>query len=161
VQELQRRKPRRRDPRRRNPSHPLVGVGAVVVRGGRVLLVRRANPPRAGEWSLPGGLQHLGETVAEAANREVREEAGIGIRVLGLVDVVDLIEYEDASTGVLYHFTLVDLLATWLHGELVAGGDAAEAAWFDLDHLASMEIWSETVRIIHMAHKAWIEAGRP
>jgi 8-oxo-dGTP diphosphatase len=151
VQELQ----------RRNPSHPLVGVGAVVVHGGRVLLVRRANPPRAGEWSLPGGLQHLGETIAEAASREVREEAGVGIRVLGLVDVVDLIEYDDAGTGVLYHFTLVDLLATWLHGELVAGEDAAEAAWFDLDHLASMEIWSETVRIIHMAHKAWIEAGRP
>jgi 8-oxo-dGTP diphosphatase len=146
---------------RRNPAHPLVGVGAVVLHGGRVLLVRRANPPRAGEWSLPGGLQHLGETVAQAAFREVKEETGIDIRVLGVVDVVDLIEYDDAGAEVSYHFTLVELLAIWQQGEVTAGEDAADAAWVELDRLASMQMWAETIRIIHLAHKVWADAGRP
>lgn len=147
--------------KRQNPSHPLVGVGAVVLHGDRVLLVRRANPPRAGEWSLPGGLQHLGETVAEAACREVREETGVDIRVLGVVDVVDLIEYDDAGAKVRYHYTLVEVVAVWRHGEAIAGEDAADAAWVDLDQLASIAMWSETIRIIHLAHKTWAEAGRP
>ena len=146
---------------RRNPSHPLVGVGAVVLHGSRVLLVRRANPPRQGEWSLPGGLQHLGETVAEAAYREVKEETGVDVRVLGLVDVVDLIEYDAVGVTVRFHFTLVELVAIWLRGNVVAGEDAAEAAWFDLDGLASLNMWSETIRIIELAHKVWTEAGRP
>ena len=77
------------------PQAPLVGVGAIVFNRGRVLLVRRAKDPRRGQWSLPGGLQKLGETVAEAACREVMEEASLAIRVLGLADVVDLIERDD------------------------------------------------------------------
>lgn len=143
------------------PSQPLVGIGVVVFLNEQVLLVRRGNPPRQGEWSLPGGLQHLGETVAQAACREVREETGIDICVLGVVDVVDLIEYDDASTTVRYHYTLVEVVAAWRHGKVVAGHDAAEAAWFDPGQLASMKMWSETIRIIHLAHKAWIDAGCP
>lgn len=146
---------------RRNPRHPLVGIGVVVLRGSRVLLVRRANPPRAGEWSLPGGLQHLGETVAQAGSREVKEETNVDIRVLGVVDVVDLIEYEDRGAEVSYHFTLVELLATWLSGDIAAGEDAADVAWVDLDELAALKMWKETVRIIQAAHAMWTEAGRP
>ncbi len=146
---------------RRNPRHPLVGIGVVVLRGSRVLLVRRANPPRAGEWSLPGGLQHLGETVAQAGSREVKEETNVDIRVLGVVDVVDLIEYEDRGAEVSYHFTLVELLATWLSGDIAAGEDAADVAWVDLDELAALKMWEETVRIIQAAHAMWTEAGRP
>lgn len=146
---------------RRNPRHPLVGIGVVVLRGSRVLLVRRANPPRAGEWSLPGGLQHLGETVAQAGSREVKEETNVDIRVLGVVDVVDLIEYEDRGVEVSYHFTLVELLATWLSGDIAAGEDAADVAWVDLDELAALKMWEETVRIIQAAHAMWTEAGRP
>lgn len=146
---------------RRNPRHPLVGIGVVVLRDSRVLLVRRANPPRAGEWSLPGGLQHLGETVAEGGCREVKEEANIDIRVLGVVDVVDLIEYEEAGADVSYHFTLVELLATWLSGDVIAGEDAADAAWVDLDRIAAMKMWEKTLQIIQLAHKIWTDAGRP
>lgn len=149
------------EPKRRYPPHPLVGVGTVVLNGGRVLLVRRANPPRQGEWSLPGGLQRLGETVAEAGRREVKEETGVDVRVLGVVDVVDLIEYDDTGSAVRYHYTLVELVAAWRHGEARAGEDAAEAAWFELDRLAAVEMWPETIRIIHLAHKAWIDAGCP
>ena len=99
--------------------------------------------------------------MAQAACREVREETGIEVSVLGVVDVVDLIEYDDAGTNVSYHYTLVELVAAWQHGEVVAGQDAAEAAWFELDRLAPMEMWSETIRIIHLAHKAWVDAGCP
>ena len=103
---------------REYPHLPLVGVGAVVVRDGRVLLVRRVKPPRLGEWSLPGGLQRLGETVFEAACREVLEEARIKVRPLAIVDVVDLIER--VNQRVRYHYTLIDVLASWVEGEAVA-----------------------------------------
>ncbi len=146
---------------RRNPQHPLVGIGVVVLRHRQVLLVRRANPPRAGEWSLPGGLQHVGETIAQAGLREVKEETNVDIRVWGVVDVVDLIEYEDTGTKLSYHFTLVELLATWLSGEIIAGEDAADAVWVDLDRLSLMQMWKETVRIIDLAQKMWTDGSHP
>ncbi len=76
---------------REYPDRPWVGVGVVVWRGDEILLVRRAKPPRVGEWSIPGGAQSLGETVFEAAIREVREETGIAIRPTGIITVVDSI----------------------------------------------------------------------
>ena len=109
------------------PSLPLVGVGVVVVRDGRVLLIRRAKPPRRGEWSLPGGLQKLGETVFQAASREVMEEAGVIVRPLAVIDVVDLIEWDEQR--VRYHYTLIDILAAFVDGEAVAGADAADVLW--------------------------------
>jgi len=87
---------------REYPDRPFVGIGVIVWCGGRVLLVRRARPPRQGQWSLPGGLQELGEGVLEAARREVREETGLDIDILGIADVVDLIERNDAGR-VRYH----------------------------------------------------------
>jgi ADP-ribose pyrophosphatase YjhB (NUDIX family) len=135
---------------REYPSRPLVGVGVVVRRQGRVLLVQRAHAPKAGEWSLPGGLQKLGETVSAAAHREVREEAGVGIRIIGVVDVIDLIEQDDGA-AVRYHFTLIDLVADWVAGEPCAGGDAAAVTWADAGDLARYRLWDETVRVISKA----------
>ena len=94
-----------------------------------MLLIRRAKPPRQGEWSLPGGLQKLGETVFEAARREVMEETGVVIRPLAVVDVVDLIERDRDDRRVRYHYTLIDVLAAWVAGEAVAAGDAADVLW--------------------------------
>ncbi len=135
---------------RKYPGRPLVGVGAVVFNGNSVLLVRRGKEPRAGQWSLPGGAQKLGETVFEAVCREVREEAAVEIEILGLLDVVDSI-----STGpqgvVEYHYTLVDVAAAWRVGALVAGGDAVEATWVSWPALVEHDLWSETVRIIELA----------
>lgn len=135
---------------REYPTSPLIGVGAVIWREDRVLLIRRGKPPRENEWSLPGGRQELGETVAEAARREAREETGLAITVRDVVAVVDLID-RDAEGGVRFHYTLIDVLAEWQSGEAVAGDDAAEVAWVALDELPRYSLWSETERVIRLA----------
>lgn len=132
------------------PNRPLIGVGVVVFKGDRVLLIRRGKPPREGQWSLPGGRQRLGETVSAAARREVAEEAGIEIAVGGLVDVVDSIT-RDAAGAVQYHYTLVDVLAEWQAGEVRPGHDAAAVAWADPADLAPYDLWDETLRVIALA----------
>ncbi len=128
----------------------MVGVGVVVLRAGSVLLIRRGKEPRAGQWSLPGGGQKLGETVFAAARREVKEETAVDIRVLGLLDVVDSIS-RDPDGAVDYHYTLVDVAAVWEAGEANAGGDAAEVVWAERRALARYDLWSETARIIDLA----------
>ena len=131
------------------PNRPLVGVGVVAVKDGRVLLIRRAKPPRAGRWSLPGGRQRLGETVRETARRELREETGVETEVTALLDVVDSIT-RDEEGAIAYHYTLVDFLAEWRGGEVRAGGDATEALWADPGNLGSYELWDETLRLIRL-----------
>jgi ADP-ribose pyrophosphatase YjhB (NUDIX family) len=130
---------------REYPPRPLIGVGIVVWHGERVLLIRRGKPPRVGQWSLPGGAQKLGETVAEAARREVREETGLVVEVGEVLAVVDLIERD--GERVRYHYTLIDFGAEAPGAELRPGGDAAEARWFSLDEIERLGLWSETLRI--------------
>lgn len=132
------------------PERPIVGVGAVVWRGDRVLLIRRGKPPRAGEWSLPGGAQELGEGVLEAVRREVREETGLELARLEFLTVVDSIG-RDQEGRVRWHFTLIDVWAEAAPGEARPGGDAVEVGWFTLDELAGLGLWSETLRVVHLA----------
>ena len=138
------------DSARQYPARPLVGIGVVVWRDGKVLLIRRGKQPRKGQWSLPGGAQKTGETVRQAARREVREETGLEVEVAELVDVVDSLE-RDADGRVRYHYTLVDFSARASAGEAVAGGDAAEVAWRDPADLPGLGLWSETERIIRLS----------
>lgn len=137
--------------RRDFPERPIVGVGVVVWRGDRVLLIRRGKPPRAGQWSLPGGAQELGETVAETARREVLEETGLALACLDLLTVVDLIEPAPEPGRFHYHYTLIDFAAEAAPGDPVAAGDAAAVAWFELADLADLGLWQETLRIIDLA----------
>ena len=132
---------------REYPDRPVVGVGVVVWRDDRFLLVRRGKPPNKGQWSLPGGAQHLGETVFEAARREIMEEAALDVEIVGLVDVVDGIKTDDEGR-VQFHYTLVDVVAESKQGEAVAGDDAAAVCWYRLADLADLGLWSETERII-------------
>ncbi len=138
------------------PNRPLIGVGVIVFRrqsaGPQVLLVRRGKPPREGRWSLPGGRQRLGETVREAARREVAEETGCEVEITALLDVVDSITRDD-DRAIAYHYTLVDFLAEWRAGEVCAAGDAADALWADPDALEPYDLWSETLRLIALGRE--------
>jgi ADP-ribose pyrophosphatase YjhB (NUDIX family) len=148
---------------REYPDRPIAGVGVVVLKDDTVLMIRRGKPPRDGQWSIPGGKQKLGETWRAAAVREVAEETGVDIEIIGLVDVVDAIVRDgdklepgerpdpnaaDLSKPVRYHYTLVDCAAVWTGGDVRAGSDAAHAQWWPLARLNELPLWSETVRII-------------
>ncbi|MBI2017366.1 MAG: NUDIX hydrolase, partial [Candidatus Rokubacteria bacterium] len=113
---------------REYPDYPRVGVGAVVLDGDRVLLVRRGHAPAAGKWSLPGGLVHVGETTREAVVREVAEECGLAVRAVDIAGVVERVT-RDESGRVRYHYLLVDYLAIPESTAIEAGSDAAEARW--------------------------------
>jgi 8-oxo-dGTP diphosphatase len=113
---------------RRYPERPIVGVLAVVLRGERALVVRRANPPMAGRWGFPGGVLELGETVAEGAMRELLEETGVVAEPTGTLTVIDTIDRDDEGR-VRFHYTLVAVRGEWRSGEGVAGDDADEVAW--------------------------------
>jgi ADP-ribose pyrophosphatase YjhB (NUDIX family) len=103
-------------------------VLAVVMRGDRVLVVRRANPPMPGRWGFPGGVLELGETVAQGAMRELAEEAGVEAEAGGPLTVIDTID-RDPEGRVRYHYTLVAVVGHWRSGEGVAGDDADKVAW--------------------------------
>ena len=110
------------------PERPIVGVLAVVLRGDRVLVVRRANPPMPGRWGFPGGVLELGETVAQGAMRELFEETGVKAEAASPLTVMDTID-RDSEGRVRYHYTLVAVIGHWRSGEGVAGDDADELAW--------------------------------
>jgi ADP-ribose pyrophosphatase YjhB (NUDIX family) len=137
---------------REYPDRPFVGVGVVVWRGDEVLLIERGKGPVSGNWSLPGGKQELGETVRETALREIKEETGIDIDIVGLLDVVDLVRHDDAGR-VRFHYTLVDFTARWRAGEPVPGDDASDARWVQYEDLGDYTLWDETVRVIELSAK--------
>jgi len=140
---------------REYPSQPLVGLGAVVWKDGRVLMVRRGRPPGEGIWSLPGGLQLLGETVADGIRREIAEETGVEIELLGLVEVVDSVRH-DPDGRILYHYTIIDYAARWAGGAAVAGDDAADVAWVAPEDLHRLDTWAETARVIEKS-RTWLD----
>jgi 8-oxo-dGTP diphosphatase len=142
---------------REYPSVPRVGVGAVVLDRGRVLLVRRGKPPLAGKWSLPGGLLELGETTAEAARREVAEECGLQIRVGELAGVLDRV-VRDREGRIRYHWVLVDYVASVESGELCAASDADEAQWVEVDEVARLDTTDGLLDMIRRA-QALAERG--
>ena len=133
------------------PDAPRVGVGAVVLDGERVLLVKRGKPPGQGKWSLPGGLVGLGERLEDAAAREVEEECGLRVRILGLCGVVDRIVRENGADPVRYHWVIVDYVAAVAGGALLAGSDAAEARWVPVTELGQYDTTEGLAEMIHRA----------
>ena len=129
---------------------PVVGVGAVVGFGDKVLLARRGQPPGQGRWSLPGGTVELGETLHQAVAREVMEETGLAVQAGPLLEVLEMI-IPDEHSKIQYHYILFDYFCQAQSAAAVAGDDAAQVAWFDLEECRSLDMWSETLRIIEKA----------
>ena len=113
--------------RREFPDRPVVGVGGVVVQDGHALIVKRAHEPRKGEWSLPGGMVELGETLVDAVKRELKEETGLDVEVGEVVEVFDRVHRLDGR--IQYHFVIVDYLCRPTGGTLRAADDAEDVAW--------------------------------
>lgn len=132
---------------REYPTRPLVGLGAVIMGPAGVVLIKRGKPPRMGAWSLPGGAQKVGETVAEGLAREAQEETGLQVEYIQLIDVVDSIT-RDESGNIKYHYTLVDAAVHVTGGTLQAGSDAMDARWFTEAEIPALKLWKETERMI-------------
>lgn len=124
---------------REYPEVPLVGVGAVIVQDGRVLLIRRGQPPLLGEWSLPGGVLECGESLREAAAREAREETGLVVETGDMLGVYERVIHSDDGR-VRYHYVLIDFLCRPVAGELRSGSDAADVRWFTQDELPALNL---------------------
>ena len=123
---------------RRYPEHPIVAVGVLLLDGERVLLVRRARPPQPGRWTVPGGGVEVGETLEEAAARELREETGLGCTLGPIVEVLDRVVH-DSDGKIEFHYVILDLLGTQPTGELRVGSDASEARWVTLAELTGLD----------------------
>jgi ADP-ribose pyrophosphatase YjhB (NUDIX family) len=133
--------------KREFPELPFVGVGAIIIEGDRVLLVKRAHPPIQGQWSIPGGVLEVGEMVREAAVREAREETGLTIEPGELLGVYDRI-LRDGEHRVQYHYVLIDFLCRPVAGELLAASDAAEVRWFSREQLPALQLAEDTSEVI-------------
>ncbi len=132
------------------PERPIVGVGAVIVVDGKVVLVKRRFDPLAGQWSLPGGTLEVGETLEAGVAREMLEETGLEVEVGRVVDVFDRITM-DESRRVRYHFVLVDYLCRPIAGTLQAGSDVAEVALVDPGALGPYGLTAKATDVIHKA----------
>ena len=124
-----------------------MGVGAVILDGNCVLLVRRGNAPLKGEWSVPGGAVELGESLRSALAREVLEETGIEVRVGPLIEVFERVE-RSAEDQVEYHYVILDYLCTVTGGHLAHGSDAEAAQWAALDDLARYRLTTKASAVI-------------
>ncbi len=138
---------------REYPERPIVGVGAVVLDGSRVVLVKRANEPLKGEWSLPGGAVDVGETLEQAIRREVREETGLDVEVGPIVDVLDRIRH-DADGRIKFHYVLVEFLCRPIGGELRCASDAEDAVWAADPDLVRYAVAEATIGVIEKGDRA-------
>ncbi|GJL98171.1 MAG: DNA mismatch repair protein MutT [Hyphobacterium sp.] len=125
-------------------KRPLACVGIVCRRGDTVLLIRRGREPLKGKWSIPGGKMDFGETVRDAALRELKEETGVEARITGLIDVVDSIMDDQ-------HYVLIDFEAEWISGEPIAADDAMAAEFVPVQDAMRRVEWDETRRVIKPA----------
>ncbi len=132
--------------KREFPDHPMVGVGGVVIHRGRVLLIRRGGEPLKGEWSLPGGLVELGEELAEAARRELKEETGLDVEPLEILTVFDRI-FRDRGR-VRYHFVIVDFACRLKGGRLAPASDVLDARWVRRKDLPDYHLTEKAMDVV-------------
>jgi ADP-ribose pyrophosphatase YjhB (NUDIX family) len=141
------------------PERPVLGVGAVVLVEGKVVLVKRAHEPLQGQWNLPGGAVEVGETLRGACAREVLEETGLVVDVGAALDVFDRILL-DAEGRVQYHFVLIDYVCRPIGGELCCGSDASDIALVDPSALEPYRLTDKAIEIIRKAVDRPPDEGR-
>jgi 8-oxo-dGTP diphosphatase len=129
------------------PTVPQIGVGAVVFKDGQVLLVKRATAPSRGLWAIPGGRLEFGETLQQAAEREILEETGVVIRASHPIYTFDVIERDDTG-AIHFHYVIVDLEAEYVRGEPIASDDADDARWISPDEISSLSVSAKTVTLL-------------
>ena len=142
------------------PDRPFVGVGAVIVHGGKVVLIRRRYEPLAGQWSLPGGVVEIGETLESSVAREMQEETGLEVEVGPVIEVFDRIT-RDSDGRVRYHYVLVDYLCWPISGELRAGSDVDDAVLVDPAAMGPYGLTAKATAVIERALQLEREAPRP
>jgi 8-oxo-dGTP diphosphatase len=135
------------------PDAPIVGVGAVIVHQGRVLLVQRGHEPSKGKWTLPGGVLELGESLADGVVREVEEETGLKVEVVELIELIDRIQRHQTPEGerVRYHYVIADYLCRVVGGSLLAASDADAVRWVERaewNSLSALALDPVTVRVV-------------
>lgn len=126
-------------PRREYPEAPLVGVGTVTIKNGKILLIKRAFDPGAGRWSIPGGLVEVGEKLSEAAARETEEETGIKVDILELINVFDMIDLDDEKKTQ-YHYVLVDFLSKPVGGKERLSDEVTEIKWVTFEEAKALDL---------------------
>lgn len=135
--------------KRKFPDRPIMGVGAVLLRGDSVLLIRRAHQPMQGQWTLPGGVVEVGETLAEATQREIREETGLSIEVGPLIELFDRIQA--VGKRIAYHYIIADFLGKKIRGRLAAASDVTEAKFVPRSRLSEYHLTPVAQRVIRRA----------
>ena len=141
------------------PSLPVVGVGALVFRGGRILLVKRGNEPKAGQWSIPGGVVRLGESILDAAVRELEEETGVSGRPVGVVNVDEVVIRD--GDKVKYHYLLVTVLVEYLGGEPRPMSDAVDAGFYTIREALKMNLTDSVRGLLEKIKKGIACLDRP
>jgi 8-oxo-dGTP diphosphatase len=132
---------------RRYPRYPLLGVGALIFEDSRILMAQRGKQPLKGLWSLPGGLVETGESLDAAIRREVREETGLEVRPLGVLEIFERI-MRDAEGAAEYHYVLIDYICRVAGGRLCAGDDVCDVAWVGRRGLKDLQITEGTLAVI-------------
>ncbi|MGO9012394.1 MAG: NUDIX hydrolase [Bryobacteraceae bacterium] len=146
---------RRKTDDRRYPKRPLIGVGALIFRRGRILMAQRGKQPLKGAWSLPGGALETGESLDAAVRREVREETGLEVKPVKVFEIFERI-MRDSRGATEYHYVLIDYICRVTGGELRAGDDACRVEWVRQRDLKELEITEGTLGVIE---RAFQEAG--
>jgi ADP-ribose pyrophosphatase YjhB (NUDIX family) len=142
---------------REYPERPVVGVGGVIVDRGRTVLIRRGTEPLLGQWSIPGGTIEVGETIEEAVRRELREETGLEVRVLELIELFDRIYLENGASPTRdkrkprYHYVIADYLCELLGGEPRAGSDVTDLAFAREEELPQFHLTEKATSVLKRA----------
>ncbi|HYB74598.1 MAG TPA: NUDIX hydrolase [Candidatus Sulfotelmatobacter sp.] len=132
---------------REYPGRPILAVGTIVVRNGCVLVARRGRAPSRGKWSVPGGAVDVGESLEDAARREIREECGIEVELTDTLEVIQRITRDDAQR-IRFHYVIVDFVARWLSGEPMPSEEASEVRWVRPEDLDGLDMTAGTADVI-------------